>query len=140
MVPPRKVKRGGCVKILLLVLLGLIGISFFLQDPKLKQTYMSPREQVIPKVKLDFKWGKAGFDNMMEANFTIDNQSDYSIADIVISCEHFGKSGTNIDSNTKTIYDVIPAKKKKRFEKFNMGFIHSQVESSACRIKDLSVR
>lgn len=99
----------------------------------------SSKEEVLSSVKLKYDWGKGGFDNVMEANFTIENQSKYNIKDVEIKCTHYGKSGTAIDSNTRTIYDIVKAKSKKRFDKFNMGFIHTQANSSSCEITDLKV-
>lgn len=92
------------------------------------------KESAAKDVKLEYSWKKEGFDNVMMANFTIKNNSNAQIKDIEITCTHFAKSGTRIDSNARTIYDVVPAKSKKLFADFNMGFIHSQAESSACSI------
>lgn len=99
----------------------------------------TPREKALRAVKLNYKWSKGGFDNIMMADFTIINPSEYTIKDITITCQHYAKSGTMIDSNTRTIYDIVPAKGKKVFKNFNMGFIHSQVYSSACECVDLKV-
>ena len=99
----------------------------------------SPEEAAKDNVKLDYSWAKAGFDNIMEANFTITNSSQYEIRDIKITCTHYAKSGTRIDSNERTIYDVVPAKSTKEFPKFNMGFIHSQAEKTGCVISDLKI-
>jgi hypothetical protein len=98
---------------------------------------LSPKEEALADVKLKYNWEKTGFDNVMEANFTIANQSKYDIKDIEIKCTHFAKSGTVIDSNSRTIYDIVQARSEKTFDKFNMGFIHSQANSSACEITDL---
>ena len=99
----------------------------------------SPKKVAMNNVDLYFSWGKEGFGNVMEANFTITNNSEYQIKDIEITCTHYAKSGTRIDSNERTIFDVIPAKSKKKFDKFNMGFIHSQAEKTGCKITDLKV-
>jgi hypothetical protein len=99
----------------------------------------SPKQVAIDNVKLDFSWDKEGFGNIMEATFTVTNNSQYQIRDIEIKCTHYAKSGTRIDSNERTIYDVVPAKGKKTFEKFNVGFIHSQAEKTACVITDLKI-
>ena len=90
-------------------------------------------------MKLSFHWSKGGFGNVMEADFAVTNNSNYAVKDIEINCEHFAKSGTNIDSNKRTIYDVVPAHSTKKFPHFNMGFIQSQAASSKCSITDLSV-
>ena len=97
------------------------------------------KDKAMRAIKLDFKWSKSGFDNVMMADFTIINPSNYKIKDIEITCTHYAKSGTKIDSNKRTIYDVVPAKGKKIFKDFNMGFIHSQAHSSACECTDLKV-
>jgi len=75
----------------------------------------------------------------MEANFTVQNKSKYNIKDITIKCIHSAKSGTVIDTNTQTIYDVVKANSTKTFPKVDMGFIHSQANSSSCYISDLIV-
>jgi hypothetical protein len=87
----------------------------------------------------DWSWHKEGFNNIMEADFTITNGSRFDIKDIKIKCVHSAKSGTQIDSNTRTIYDVIKAGETRQFRKFSMGFIHSQVESSSASIQDFVI-
>jgi type 1 fimbria pilin len=96
----------------------------------------STKEVVIGQVKLDYTWSK-DFGDIMMANFTINNPSDHSFKDFEIRCDHSAKSGTHIDSNTRTIYEVVKAHSKRTFRNFNMGFIHSQAASSSCRITDL---
>jgi hypothetical protein len=98
-----------------------------------------PEHVALAATKLDFTWEKVGFDSVMEGNFTVTNGSQYTIKDITIECTHFAKSGTRIDSNERTIYDTVPAGKTKTFNKFNMGFIHSQANSTSCRITKVKV-
>ncbi|MEW6485781.1 MAG: zinc ribbon domain-containing protein [Pseudomonadota bacterium] len=126
------------------ILIALSAIGNLGRESTTNQTeiapVISPKEAVSDKVRIvNFTWTKAGFDNIMEADFTIINDSEYRIKDIVIKCEHAAKSGTVIDSNRRTIYDIIEAKSIKEFSKFNMGFIHSQAESSGCAIVDFTV-
>ena len=52
----------------------------------------SPKEKALAATELEFSWGKTGFGSIMEANFTIKNNSDYNIKDIEIECEHTAKS------------------------------------------------
>jgi hypothetical protein len=85
-----------------------------------------------------FRWYKDGFGSIMMATITIKNDGDNPVKDIEIKCEHSAPSGTVIDSNTRTIYQVIPAHKTRTFRDFNMGFINSQVSSSSCSIEDLA--
>jgi len=90
-------------------------------------------------LKLDYAWDKGGFGSIMQGDFKVHNNSAYSIKDIEITCEHFSKSDTNIDSNDRVIYEVVESKSNKVFNDFNMGFIHSQVDSTNCSITDFEV-
>lgn len=99
----------------------------------------SPKEAALRQAKIDFSWGKGGFGSVMEVDFTIQNPSNYTIKDIEVTCTHFANSGTEIDSNTRTIYESVPAKGKKIIKDFNMGFIHSQANKTSCAIEDLEV-
>jgi hypothetical protein len=84
-------------------------------------------------------WTKGGFDSVMIANFTVKNPTKYSVKDISVTCTHYAASGTEIDSNTRTIYEMVKAKDQKRIREFNMGFIHSQTQRTRCQIDDLAV-
>ena len=75
----------------------------------------------------------------MDADFTIRNSSDFNVKDIKITCYHYASSGTQIDRNTRTIYELFAARSTRHLKKFNMGFIHSQAEASSCRIMDFVV-
>jgi hypothetical protein len=100
---------------------------------------IDPKSIALSQLSFDFKGRKAGFDNIMEADFIIKNGSTFDIKDLVIKCRHFAKSETEIDSNTRTIYDVIKAHSTKKFKNFNMGFIHTQAVKSSCAVSDLSI-
>jgi len=106
---------------------------------KLQESKLTPKEKAMKHVELRYSWGRDPLDAVMIANFTINNISQYDIKDIEISCRHFGKSGTYIDKNTRTIFDVVPSNRAKTFGNFNMGFIHSQAHKSECEITDLKI-
>lgn len=98
----------------------------------------SPEKIALSSVKLEFRWNKK-FDNFMEVNFTVYNNGDRGIKDIEIECSHYSKSNTRIDSNTRTIFEIVKAKSQKEFFNFDMGFIHSQAHTTSCVIVDLEV-
>ena len=91
-------------------------------------------ETALQNVKLDFSWKKAGFDSIMKADFTVTNNNAFAIKDIEITCTHSANSGTVIDRNNRTIYEIVKANGKRKFPDFDMGFIHSQAASSSCQI------
>jgi hypothetical protein len=88
---------------------------------------------------LKFSWSKEGFGNVMMANFTVRNNSPYDIKDLEIQCEHSAPSGTVIDSNTRTIYEIVKANSTRTFQGVSMGFIASQVAESGCHIVSLNL-
>ena len=97
-----------------------------------------PEKTALENVELvDFSWEKAGFDNVMLAKFVLRNNNDFPVKDIEVKCTHRAKSGTEIDSNSRVIYDVIEPKSGKTIKDFNMGFIHNQVESSSCQVVEV---
>ena len=77
--------------------------------------------------------------DIAEEAFTIKNDSDQDIKDIEIVCDDFAKSGTKIDDNKRTIYEIVKAHTTRKFPRFDMGFVHSQTASTSCRISDLSI-
>ncbi len=99
----------------------------------------SLKEQILGQVKLDYTWSKSEFDIMM-ANFTVRNPTQYRIKDLEITCTHYAPSGTRIDENVRKIYEVVSPKSTRHFNDFNMGFIHSQAKSSSCSITDLVIQ
>lgn len=101
---------------------------------------VDPKSVAMQNTKLDFEWSKGGFGSVMLANFTVTNKSDYQFKDFTVKCIHSAASGTVIDRNTQTIYDIVKAHSTKKFREVNMGFIHSQATSSSCKIIDLVVR
>lgn len=102
-------------------------------------SFKNTKSDIASKLDLDFNWRKEGFGSVMEADFKIINKSEEDIKDIQIQCDHYAKSGTKIDSNSRTIYDVIKANSKRSFKNFNMGFIHDQASTSSCYISNFSL-
>lgn len=97
---------------------------------------LPPKELDLARLKLSYKWEKVGFDNIMEADFTVTNRGTRDVKDLEITCTHFAKSGTAIDRNTRTIFEVFQAGKTRRIPGFSMGFIHNQTNATSCEIKD----
>jgi hypothetical protein len=77
-------------------------------------------------------------DVTFEIIVTITNGSDYRIKDFEIECLHYAPSGTQIDSNTRTIYQSIEPHNAASFRQ-SMGFIHSQASKSTISIKDFQI-
>lgn len=109
-------------------------------DPTAIATKQLSTEDTIRKdLQLDYTWQTNDIVPIMTSDFTITNNSLYDIKDVTIQCEHFSKSDTNIDSNTRTIYEVFPSGKGRFFPEYNMGFIHDQAYKTSCTIKTFTV-
>jgi hypothetical protein len=102
-------------------------------------SHPDPREGVLRDVKLTFHWSKGGFGSVMLADFKVDNPTAYRFKDFEVTCTDFGPSGTEIDSNKRTIYQVVVPKSSKSIKRVNMGFVHSQTSTSSCEITDLVI-
>ncbi|EMV9185865.1 hypothetical protein AADU03_004751 [Escherichia coli] len=101
---------------------------------------LSPLALAKEKTTLvNFDWAKSAGGALMRADFTIHNGGTIAVKDFEITCTHFGPSKTRIDSNTRTIYEVIEPGKTRTFKNFDMGFIHSQAVSTNCVITDLKI-
>ncbi|MFO1418065.1 MAG: zinc ribbon domain-containing protein [Methylotetracoccus sp.] len=108
-------------------------------SPVVTRYEATPKAVVINSMKLSSSWTKSGFGNVMLVDFEIENPTDYQIKDIEVTCTNYANSGTKIDSNRRTIYELIPAKERKVIKDFNMGLINSQTSRSGCEIDDLVV-
>lgn len=85
----------------------------------------------------DMDWSKGGFGSVMIIDrLTIRNDAPFNIKDFVLLCVHQGPSGTDMDRNTRTVYEIVPAGGEKTVREIHMGFIHSQVATSRCEIRD----
>ncbi len=95
------------------------------------------KELLMKEVKLKYSWSKSGFGSIMSANFTLKNPTGIAFKDFEITCKHTAPSGTEIDSNVRTIYEMVGANSTWNKQGFNMGFIHSQASRSSCSITNL---
>lgn len=96
------------------------------------------RTEVMESISLesDESVDKSG---IMTSKFIIKNNSEYMIKDIKVKCQNFSKSHTELDTNTRTIYEILYSREAKEIRNFNMGFVHSQREYSECKIIDFEI-
>lgn len=85
------------------------------------------------------QWEKVGFDNVAQISAFIVNASDHDVKDVQITCDYYSNSGTKIDKNEKTIFEVVPARQFLVIDKFNIGLINSQATKSKCFVSNLVV-
>lgn len=101
----------------------------------------SSKEEALQSVSIEnFEGRKDGFGNILMANFIIKNGSKYTIKDIELTCKSYANSGTELDSNSRRIYEIINANDTFKVKDFNMGFINNQVVRSGCEVTDLEIK
>lgn len=100
----------------------------------------SPEQEAIASLSLsNVSWTRGGFETVMLLDAAISNSGARDVKDVKIRCTHSSQSGTVIDSNASTIYQVFPAGETVSIIKFEMGFIHPQAARSSCRIEEAVV-
>lgn len=82
---------------------------------------------------------KEGFGNVLVVDITLRNDALSNLKDFQITCESKGHSGTVVDSNTRTLYEVVDARSTRTFRKVNMGLLHSQAASTHCTVDQAAV-
>ena len=131
---------GGVIAVLIFVALLNPSDEDSLNDGSATTAGVSDLKGVVQhQVTLDYRWSKVAFDSIMEATFTVKNDSSQDLKDIKIECLHYAESGTKIDRNSQTLYQVFPSGTKTVVRDVNMGFIHSQATDSSCRISDFEL-
>lgn len=80
-------------------------------------------------------WTTGGFDTVGMMTFTIENDNDYMVKDITISCSFRGNSGTFLGDRTHTVYETVKPRSKRKFSKVNIGFIPNQSARGGCIIE-----
>jgi hypothetical protein len=140
--PPVK-KKGvslaqvGCLVLVVIVLIGVVTNQAGRSSSTPSAPAKDPKEAALSNVQiLEFKGNKDGA--FLKVTFKIRNSNTFPVKDLEVRCDHSGKSGTIMDHNTRTIYDVIPGNSTKTFPDFDMGFIHSQAVSTRCSVISLA--
>jgi hypothetical protein len=83
-------------------------------------------------------WAKDGFGTVMVASFTIHNDNTVPVKDVKITCASSGLSGSDIDQNTKTVFDRVGERSFLQVTKMNMGFIRSEAVDTKCKVVDFT--
>jgi len=84
--------------------------------------------------------GRSCFDTGLTVNLSIRNTNSFDVKDIVVHSSGTAPSGTHIDDNECTIYEVVKAGQTKKINGFDRGFLLSQVSNVGCEIRNYEVR
>jgi ribosomal protein L40E len=99
---------------------------------------VSPKDAAIDALKIEgFKWTAGGFGSIMLISLKFKNEGARDVKDIEVQCDSSSNSGTKIDTNKKTVFELVKAGKSVTIREFNMGFINNQAAATSCRVTDL---
>jgi ribosomal protein L40E len=99
---------------------------------------VSPRVAAMEALKVEnFKWNSGVLGNVMLVTFKFKNEGARDVKDIELTCTSSSNSGTVIDKNVRTIYELVKASKSLPVREFNMGFVNSQATATSCDVTGL---
>jgi hypothetical protein len=97
------------------------------------------RSQMLANFRISaLSWHKDGFGTVMMASFVVHNDNRVSLKDIEVTCSSTGPSGSIIDANTRTVYEVVRDRSYLQVDKLNMGFIRTEATGTKCRVTDFA--
>jgi hypothetical protein len=97
------------------------------------------RGQILANFRIrGVSWSKEGFGMVMKASFLIHNDNPMPLKDIEVTCSSSANSGSTIDKNTRTIFDVVKQNSYLQVDNLNMGFIRSEINDTDCRVTGFS--
>ena len=76
---------------------------------------------------------RGGFGTVIIADINIYNGNKTAVGDIKFTCNGFSRTGTRIDSNTRTIYEYVEPFNYKTIKGYNIGYVHSDVSYFKCQ-------
>jgi len=83
-------------------------------------------------------WEKDGFGTVMTASFFLHNDNPMAMKDVEVTCSSSGPSGSIIDTNSRTVFEVVRQRSFLQIDKINMGFIRSEAVQTKCRVTGFS--
>jgi hypothetical protein len=109
------------------------------------QAYVQPKVENLSKSQMlanfrirSFAWQKDGFGTVMTATFVLHNDNPMPVKDIEVTCSSSGPSGSIIDTNSRTVFDVVREKSFVQVDKINMGFVRGEVVDTKCQVTGFS--
>ena len=109
------------------------------------RAYVEPKPENLSKSQMlanfrisAFSWQKDGFGTIMMARFVVHNDNPMRLKDIELTCSSSGPSGSIIDTNTRTVFDIVGQKSFLQVNKLNMGFVRSEAVETKCRVTGFS--
>jgi len=93
------------------------------------------RSQMLANFRVSaLSWHKDGFGTIMTASFVVHNDNRVSLRDIEVTCSSTGPSGSIIDTNARTVFEVVRDRSYLQVDKMNMGFIRAEATETKCRV------
>jgi hypothetical protein len=79
-----------------------------------------------------FSWSKAAV--AIQADLTIESALPFALKEVEVACAQFARSGVEVESNRRTIAEIVPARGRLRVDALDIGEINPEAGSSGCWI------
>lgn len=110
-------------------LVAIVALTCCLAGPAVAQdAFAEPKVHVVTQ-----KWVN-GYGVANVADITVKNDNPFAVKDITVACTMYGRSGTAIQRQTKTIFDIVPAKATRNFRGITIGIYNSQSDHGGCKV------
>src|SRR4029077_6100450 len=127
------VKRKGFGSKAVTLFFGVAVVGTALAAPTSKQ--VEQQAQAVAALQMsEVSWHKAGWNEMMMFNATVQNSGKRDVKDIKVVCDHLSSPATKAASNAATIYGPFPAGKSKSIRDFDRGSLHDETKGTNCSI------
>ncbi|HER63096.1 MAG TPA: hypothetical protein ENO11_03870 [Desulfobacteraceae bacterium] len=80
-----------------------------------------------------------GPNNMVEADFLIQNNSDHGVKNIIVLCEFFDENGLYMDRDIWKLAETIPAMHEVQLSSLSRRFVNTGAQALKCSITDLQL-
>jgi hypothetical protein len=79
-----------------------------------------------------FSWSKDAVE--MQADITIESALPFALKEIEVACAQFARSGVEVETNRRTIAELLPARGRLEVDALDIGQINPEAGSSGCWI------
>jgi hypothetical protein len=124
---------AGFLAAFLVIAINLQHSSPISPPPKTVEDRKPVPRQPLPQLQ-ELDWTLGGFKNVLLASFTLRNGSASTWKDMVVQCNGFAKSGTQISSGYATVYYIITPGAMLKVKDLNLGFTDQQIYSATCHV------
>jgi hypothetical protein len=79
-------------------------------------------------------WRRGGLGSKALVTFTVRNDNDYSVKDVVIVCAFTRRDGSHLTDRNRVLADIVGMKSRKTFARIPVGFVNVNADQAKCSL------